>query len=83
VKRTVYEIDVDEVGPSLARATAKVTKNPAGGGQRATVGNAQTTRGPTPSPPTASSRAAAGAASSSPPRRAPATPTNPPSRSPT
>jgi single-strand DNA-binding protein len=34
VKRTVYEIDVDEVGPTLARATAKVAKNPAGGGQR-------------------------------------------------
>lgn len=34
VKRTVYEIDVDEVGPTLARATVKVTKNPAGGGQR-------------------------------------------------
>lgn len=26
VKRTVYELDVDEVGPSLLRATAKVTK---------------------------------------------------------
>ena len=34
VKRTVYELDVDEVGVSLARATAKVTKNAAGGGQR-------------------------------------------------
>ncbi|MFK4100784.1 single-stranded DNA-binding protein [Streptomyces sp. NPDC019531] len=34
VKRTVYELDVDEVGPSLARATAKVTKNPAASGQR-------------------------------------------------
>jgi single-strand DNA-binding protein len=34
VKRTMYELDVDEVGPSLARATAKVTKNPAGGGNR-------------------------------------------------
>lgn len=34
VKRTVYELDVDEVGPTLARATAKVTKNPSGGGQR-------------------------------------------------
>ncbi|MFF9324016.1 single-stranded DNA-binding protein [Streptomyces sp. NPDC014776] len=34
VKRTVFELDVDEVGPSLARATAKVTKNPAGGNQR-------------------------------------------------
>ncbi|MCZ9352964.1 single-stranded DNA-binding protein [Streptomyces mutabilis] len=26
VKRTVYELDVDEVGPSLTYATAKVTK---------------------------------------------------------
>ncbi|MEU6944270.1 single-stranded DNA-binding protein [Streptomyces sp. NPDC046316] len=34
VKRTVYEIDVDEVGPSLLRASATVTKNPAGGGQQ-------------------------------------------------
>ena len=34
VKRTVYELDVDEVGPTLARATAKVEKNPAGGGNR-------------------------------------------------
>ncbi|UJV41599.1 single-stranded DNA-binding protein [Streptomyces sp. AMCC400023] len=34
VKRTVCELDVDEVGPTLARAIAKVTKNPAGGGQR-------------------------------------------------
>ncbi|MET9583632.1 single-stranded DNA-binding protein [Streptomyces sp. NPDC006539] len=33
VKRTVYEIDVHEVGVSLARASAKVTKNPAGSGQ--------------------------------------------------
>lgn len=41
VKRTVYELDVDEVGPSLARATAKVEKNPAGGG-RATVGQSPT-----------------------------------------
>ncbi|MFJ9628063.1 single-stranded DNA-binding protein [Streptomyces sp. NPDC101175] len=31
VKRTVYELDIDEVGPTLARATAKVTKNPSGG----------------------------------------------------
>lgn len=41
VKRTVYELDVDEVGPTLARATAKVEKNPAGGGQR-TSANADT-----------------------------------------
>lgn len=31
IKRTVYELDVDEVGPTLARATAKVEKNPASG----------------------------------------------------
>lgn len=35
VKRTVYEVDVEEVGVSLARASAKVTKNPAGGRQAA------------------------------------------------
>ena len=31
-KRTVFEIDVDEVGPALRRATAKVTKTSAPGG---------------------------------------------------
>ena len=31
VKRTVYELDVDEVGPSLRSATAKVTKASSGG----------------------------------------------------
>jgi single-strand DNA-binding protein len=34
VKRTVYEIDVEEVGPSLKHASAKVTKNASGGGQQ-------------------------------------------------
>ncbi|QGZ53297.1 single-stranded DNA-binding protein (plasmid) [Streptomyces sp. QHH-9511] len=34
VKRTVYELDVLELGPSLKSATAQVTKNPAGGGGR-------------------------------------------------
>jgi len=33
VKRTVYELDVEEVGPSLSRATAKVTKSGSGGAQ--------------------------------------------------
>lgn len=33
-KRTVYELDADEVGPTLARATAKVLKNPSGGQQQ-------------------------------------------------
>ncbi|MET9057410.1 single-stranded DNA-binding protein [Streptomyces antibioticus] len=31
VKRTVYELDVEEVGPSLRNATAKVTKTSGGG----------------------------------------------------
>lgn len=31
-KRTVFEIDVDEVGPTLRWATAKVTKTSGGGG---------------------------------------------------
>lgn len=30
-KRTVVELEVDDFGPSLSRATAKVTKNAAGG----------------------------------------------------
>ncbi len=33
VKRTVYELDVEEVGPSLKSATVKVTKSTGGGGQ--------------------------------------------------
>ena len=31
-KRTVFEIDVDEVGPSMKYATAKVTKTSRSGG---------------------------------------------------
>ena len=44
VKRTVYELDVDEVGPSLLRATAKVTKTSGqqgGGGQSQRSGGQQ------------------------------------------
>ncbi|MEW2412295.1 single-stranded DNA-binding protein [Streptomyces sp. NPDC046866] len=33
VKRTVYELDVEEVGPSLKNATAKVAKTTGRGGQ--------------------------------------------------
>ena len=33
-KRTVYEVEVDEVGPSLKYATAKVTRTPREGGQQ-------------------------------------------------
>jgi single-strand DNA-binding protein len=32
-KRTVYEVEVDEVGPSLRNATAKITRAQRGGGQ--------------------------------------------------
>ncbi|MGC2938926.1 MULTISPECIES: single-stranded DNA-binding protein [unclassified Brevibacterium] len=38
-KRTVMELDVDEVGPSLRRATAQVTKNSPGGGGNFGGGN--------------------------------------------
>jgi single-strand DNA-binding protein len=39
-KRTVYEVDVDEVGPSLKFAVAKVQRTErAGGGQQPSGGN--------------------------------------------
>jgi single-strand DNA-binding protein len=31
-RRTVFEVDVDEIGPALRYATAKVSRNPSGGG---------------------------------------------------
>src|SRR5262245_42065723 len=31
-RRTVFEIDVDEIGPALRYATAKISRNPSGGG---------------------------------------------------
>lgn len=37
-KRTVYEVDVDEVGPALRFATAKVTKSTGNGGQQQSYG---------------------------------------------
>ncbi|USQ89347.1 single-stranded DNA-binding protein [Streptomyces phaeoluteigriseus] len=40
VKRTVYELDVEEVGPSLRNATAKVTKTAGRGGQGGGFGGA-------------------------------------------
>ena len=43
VKRTVYELDVEELGPSLRSATAKVTK--AGGGSGQGQGQGQGQRG--------------------------------------
>ncbi|MFB7359622.1 single-stranded DNA-binding protein [Streptomyces gardneri] len=41
VKRTVYELDVEEVGPSLKSATAKVTKATGRGGQGGYGGGGQ------------------------------------------
>ncbi|CAM5458541.1 single-stranded DNA-binding protein [Streptomyces tanashiensis] len=41
VKRTVYELDVEEVGPSLKNATAKVTKTTGRGGQGGYGGGGQ------------------------------------------
>ncbi|MBW8701861.1 Single-stranded DNA-binding protein 2 [Streptomyces sp. MBT84] len=78
VKRTVYELDVDEVGAALSYATAKVTKNAPSNGQRQAPAddgwaNAR--------PRTASSRTAGGQPpGSSPSSRAPAPPTNRPSK---
>jgi len=40
-KRTVYEVEVDEVGPSLRNASAKVTKSQRSGGGNATYGGGQ------------------------------------------
>jgi len=45
VKRTVYELDVDDVGPSLRSATARVTKaGSSGGGREAFQGARQQSR---------------------------------------
>ena len=54
-KRTVVELEVDEIGPSLRYATATVTKaarsgDGAGGGFGAHDGNAATGRGSSPDP---------------------------------
>jgi single-strand DNA-binding protein len=38
-KRTVYELQVDEVGPSLKYASAKVTRTTSGGGNRQSFGS--------------------------------------------
>jgi single-strand DNA-binding protein len=75
VKRTVYEIDVDEVGPTLARATAKVTKNPSGGGQQGVGTSSDPWAGAQP----ANGQQQGGGWSTTPPAAAPAGhPENPP-----
>jgi single-strand DNA-binding protein len=40
-KRTVFELEVDEIGPSLRYATAQVTRAAGGGGQQAQQGGQQ------------------------------------------
>ncbi|THA84091.1 single-stranded DNA-binding protein [Streptomyces sp. A0592] len=45
VKRTVYELDVEEVGPSLKTATAKVAKTTGRGGQGGYGGGGQQQQG--------------------------------------
>ena len=80
-KRTVFEIDVDEVGPSLKYATAKVTRTQRSGGgggygaQQAAAASPRTTRGP-PRPPRVLRRAASPAARTrgAPPAWAPTSP---------
>ncbi|MEU1908138.1 single-stranded DNA-binding protein [Streptomyces hygroscopicus] len=57
VKRTVFELDVDEVGPSLKNATAKVTKAAASSGQQ--QGQADGWGGAKPAPPAGSPAPAA------------------------
>ncbi|OII69507.1 single-stranded DNA-binding protein [Streptomyces sp. CC77] len=46
VKRTVFELDVEEVGPSLRNATAKVTRTTGRGGQGGYGGGQQADGGP-------------------------------------
>ncbi|MFG2329845.1 single-stranded DNA-binding protein [Streptomyces sp. NPDC048604] len=45
VKRTVFELDVEEVGPSLRNATAKVTRTTGRGGQGGYGGGGQQQQG--------------------------------------
>ncbi|OMC12069.1 single-stranded DNA-binding protein [Mycolicibacter heraklionensis] len=45
-KRTVYEVEVDEVGPSLRYATAKINKVSRGGGGGGFGGGASASAGP-------------------------------------
>jgi single-strand DNA-binding protein len=49
-KRTVYELAVDEVGPSLRYATAKVTRTQRSGGSSGWSDGARGSNGPAPDP---------------------------------
>ena len=66
-KRTVYELDVDEVGPSLKYATAKVTKVTRGSGGGGGFGGGGGGGGSQPSAPAADPWASAAPADDEPP----------------
>ncbi|QKT08708.1 single-stranded DNA-binding protein [Gordonia sp. X0973] len=71
-KRTVYELDVDEIGPSLRYATAKVTRASRGGGGGGFGGGGGASRPASSQPaanedPWGSAPAASGGASDEPP----------------
>ncbi|MFD5572243.1 single-stranded DNA-binding protein [Streptomyces cadmiisoli] len=78
VKRTVYELDVDEVGPSLTYATAAVTKKTSGGqaSQREGSGDPWASGQP------ANSQTQGGGWSTTPPAQQPAQPGTGPSDEP-
>ena len=59
-KRTVYEVEVDEVGPSLKNATAKVTKAARGGGGGAGFGGGGAVDDPWASAPASGSASGSG-----------------------
>jgi len=64
-KRTVYEVEVDEVGPSLKNATAKVNKTQRGGGAGGFGGGGDNDPWASAAPASAGASAAAGAGSGS------------------
>ena len=64
-KRTVYEVEVDEVGPSLKNATAKVNKTQRGGGAGGFGGGGDNDPWASAAPASASASATAGSSSGS------------------
>jgi single-strand DNA-binding protein len=60
-KRTVFEVEVDEVGPSLSFATAKVNRTPRGGGGGGSYGGGGGGRGQSDDPWASAAPASAGA----------------------
>jgi len=65
-KRTVYEIEVDEVGPSLRNASAKVTRSQRSGGQGGGFGGGPSGGGPSGGGPSGGGQGGRGQGSSRP-----------------